>query len=160
MKRTSLRQRLIIVLLATACLLVWGPAAIAGNLVNTGYFGSTAIKGYDAVAYFTEGKPVKGSKTFTHPWREATWRFSSAENRDRFAADPEKYAPQYGGWCAYAMAEGSKVKIDPKAWDIVENKLYLNYSLAIQKKWQAEREQRIRNADSHWMKIVSGAGNK
>jgi hypothetical protein len=157
MKHTALVQRLSVALVVVFLSVPWGQAAFAAKLVNTGTFGSTAIKGYDPVSYFIEGKPAKGSKTFTHQWNGAAWRFSSAGNRDLFAATPEKYAPQYGGWCAYAMAEGKKVKIDPRAWDIVDGKLYLNYSLSIQKKWLADRDQKIIKADAHWMKITADA---
>ena len=85
-----------------------------------------AIRGYDPVAYFTQGKPVKGSREYTHQWNGATWRFASAQNRERFAAAPAKYAPQYGGYCAYGVASGYAVKIEPDAWSVVDGKLYLN----------------------------------
>ncbi len=92
---------------------------------------SVAIKGYDAVAYFRQGAPVKGSPAFKQQWMGATWLFSSAEIRDLFAADPDKYAPRYGGYCAYAVSEGHTASIDPEAWKIVDGKLYLNYSKGI-----------------------------
>lgn len=157
MKRTALIPGLTIVLLAAVLALVWVPATTAGKLVNTGTFGTTAIKGYDPVSYFTEGKPVKGSKAFTHEYKGATWRFSSAEHRDLFAATPAKYEPQYGGWCAYAMADGKKVKIDPKAWQIYDGKLYLNYNIKIQNIWLSERAERIAAADAKWEKLVADA---
>jgi YHS domain-containing protein len=113
-----------------------------------------AIRGYDPVAYFTQGAPVKGSKEFTHRWNGATWRFASAENRDRFAAAPEKYAPQYGGYCAYGVASGYAVKIEPDAWSVVDGKLYLNYDRSVQKSWQSDVPGYIRKADAHWPKVL------
>ena len=93
--------------LSLAALLLLGGLAYAADPINKTWFGSLAIDGYDAVAYFTEGKPVKGSSEHEFGWRDATWRFSSPANKDRFVADPERYAPQYGGYCAYAVANGT-----------------------------------------------------
>jgi YHS domain-containing protein len=102
--------------------------AAAGEVVNTGYFGDVAIKGYDPVAYFTQQKAVEGSAEFSHRWLGAEWHFASAENRDLFIADPVKYAPQYGGYCADGVSFGTiTTNIDPEAWRIIEGKLYLSY---------------------------------
>ncbi len=109
-----------------------------------------AIHGYDPVAYFTEGRPVPGDAQFTHPYQGATWRFASSANRDRFAADPQKYAPQYGGYCAYAVAKGSTASTDPEAWSIVDDKLYLNYSSGVQKLWSRDIAGNISKADANW----------
>ena len=87
-----------------------------------------AIRGYDTVAYFTQGKPVEGTEKFSTEWEGATWRFSSQENLELFTTDPEKYAPQYGGYCAYGVAQDSLVKIEPDQWTIYDDKLYLNYN--------------------------------
>lgn len=114
-----------------------------------------AIKGYDPVAYFTEGKPVKGDKQFTHTWNDARWLFSSEQNRDRFALNPEQYAPQYGGYCAWAVSQGYTASIDPDAWSIVDNKLYLNYSKGMQRKWEDDIPGHIASADNNWPKILS-----
>jgi hypothetical protein len=102
----------------------------AEEKVNTGYFGNTAIKGYDPVAYFTQSKPVKGSKEYRMKWLGAYWQFSSAVHMKLFSENPHRYAPQYGGHCATGMAisGGLTRDIDPEAWAIVDNKLYLNYS--------------------------------
>jgi hypothetical protein len=113
-----------------------------------------AIRGYDPVAYFTQGQPVKGSERFTHRWKDATWRFASAENRDRFAAAPEKYAPQYGGYCAFGVASGYAVSIDPAAWSVVDDKLYLNYSPGVQADWKRDVPGYIRKADANWPKVL------
>lgn len=113
-----------------------------------------AIRGYDPVAYFTQGAPVKGSKELTHRWNGASWRFASAQNRDRFAAAPEKYAPQYGGYCAYGVAGGYAVKIEPDAWSVVDGKLYLNYDRSVQASWKSDIPGYIRKADTNWPKVL------
>lgn len=111
-----------------AVLLAVAGAALAEEPVNTGYFGDVAIKGYDPVAYFTENKAVEGSAEFTYRWLGATWHFASAEHRDRFMKEPTRYAPQYGGYCADGVSFGTvTTNIDPKAWRIIEDKLYLSY---------------------------------
>ncbi len=112
-----------------------------------------AIEGYDPVAYFTEGEAVRGDEQFQFEWSGATWYFASEGNRSLFREDPEKYAPQYGGYCAYAMADGKKVKVDPEAWTIADGKLYLNYSRRIQDKWQGDRDAYISQANQHWSKM-------
>ena len=116
--------------------------------------GGAAIRGYDPVAYFTEGKPVKGKTEFTHQWKGATWRFASAANRERFAAAPEKYAPQYGGYCAYGVASGYTVKTEPDAWSVVEGKLYLNYDRNVQASWVKDIPGYIRKADANWPRAL------
>jgi YHS domain-containing protein len=97
---------------------------------------------------------VKGSPELTHQWKGATWRFASAENRERFAAAPEKYAPQYGGYCAYGVASGYAVKIEPDAWSVVDGKLYLNYDRSVQKSWQSDVPGYIRKADVNWPRVL------
>jgi YHS domain-containing protein len=116
-----------------------------------------AIKGYDPVAYFTDGGPVKGKKEFQYEWRGAKWQFASAGHRDLFKADPGKYAPQYGGYCAYAVSQGKTADIDPDAWDIVNGKLYLNLSKDVQKIWSKDIPGYIKKADRNWPHIL---GNK
>jgi YHS domain-containing protein len=112
-----------------------------------------ALSGYDPVAYFTAGVPTPGSSEFTADWMGATWRFANAANRDAFRADPERYAPQYGGYCAWAVSNGKTASSDPEAWKIVGGKLYLNYSRAVQQKWQADVPGNIRRADGHWPEL-------
>ena len=109
-----------------------------------------AIKGYDPVAYFTQSRPVKGSPAFTYQWMNSTWWFASAEDRDEFATNPEKYAPQYGGYCAYGVSQGHTAPIDPEAWTIVEGKLYLNYSKGVKKTWSEAIPQHIEEANRNW----------
>ena len=113
-----------------------------------------AIKGYDPVAYFVQGKPAKGRKELSYTWNQATWFFSSSQNQEAFISDPEKYAPQYGGYCAYAMASGDLVDIDPLAWKIHEGKLYLNFSPKVHKKWEKRMEDYIKKADLNWPGVL------
>ena len=115
-----------------------------------------AIKGHDPVAYFTQGGPAKGRGAHSHEWMGATWYFANAENKELFAADPDKYAPQYGGYCAYAVSQGYTAAIDPDAWKIVDDKLYLNFSLKVQKIWEEDIPGYIAKADINWPKILSG----
>lgn len=112
-----------------------------------------AIRGYDPVAYFTDGKPVKGNEKLTLTWNNATWNFSSQKNLDLFKANPEKYAPQYGGYCAYGLSRGYKAKTVAEAWTIDNGKLYLNYSLGVREDWDKERQERILKANNYWPKI-------
>ena len=112
-----------------------------------------AIKGYDTVAYFKAGKAMKGNKSFTFQWHDMTWCFTTKENRDLFAAVPEKYAPQYDGYCAWAMTEARKAITDPEVWKIVNGKLYLNCSKAAYEKWSRDIPGNIKKADENWPKL-------
>ena len=112
-----------------------------------------AIKGYDTVAYFNSGKALKGNGSFTFKWHGMTWYFSSKENRDLFAASPEKYAPQYDGYCAWAMTEARKAITDPEVWKIVDGKLYLNCSREAYGKWSRDIPGNIKKADANWLKF-------
>ncbi len=116
-----------------------------------------AIRGADPVAYFTEGAAVTGSPEFTYDWGDATWQFASAENRDLFAANPKQYAPQYGGFCAWAVSQGYTASIDPNAWRIVEGRLYLNYSPGVQQRWERDIPGNISSADANWPGVLSGS---
>ncbi len=114
-----------------------------------------AVHGYDVVTYFTDGKPVKGGTGITHQWNGATWLFASKEHRDAFAADPERFAPQYGGYCAKAVSEDQTADIDPEAWKIVDGKLYLNYSLKVRRLWEEDIPGRIKRADANWPGLLA-----
>ena len=111
------------------------------------------LNGYDTVAYFTENAAVKGSDEFTAKYNEATYQFSSAENRDLFEADPEKYAPKYGGFCAYALTFGKKVPVNGKAFEVVDDKLYVNKSKGVYNTWLEDRDENIAKADMEWPEI-------
>jgi YHS domain-containing protein len=118
--------------------------------VNTSLFGHLAVKGYDVVAYFTDGKPVEGSKSITAEHAGAVYRFASEEHRNLFLSDPDKYLPAYGGYCAWAVSQNSTAGIDPTAWKIVDGRLYLNYNEEVQKKWLADIPGFIAAADKNW----------
>ncbi|TDB05045.1 YHS domain-containing (seleno)protein [Halomonas marinisediminis] len=140
-----------------AAILMVGLAWSLGSMADGRIFtrDGLAIGGTDPVAYFTEGRPVAGSPEHQLEWHEATWQFASAEHRDRFQADPEAYAPQYGGWCAWAAARGEAASTVPEAWKIVDDKLYLNYSRFIQWRWERDIPGHIEAADSHWPNIFA-----
>jgi YHS domain-containing protein len=125
----------------------------AGEKVNKTSAG-LAIKGYDAVAYFEDGKPVKGTQAYQFQWKGATWRFSSAGHRETFAKNPDRYAPQYGGFCAYGVSERHKAPIDPEAWTIIDGKLYLNYDQQVREDWRKDTKVRIQKADQNWPKLA------
>lgn len=112
-----------------------------------------AIRGTDPVTYFTDGRPIAGRAEFTHAWQGVSWRFATAANRDAFTADPARYAPAYGGFCAWAVAEGYTAPIDPAAWRIVEGRLYLNYSRSIQRRWDRDIAGNIRRAEANWPRL-------
>jgi YHS domain-containing protein len=114
-----------------------------------------AIRGYDPVAYFTEGQPVEGNSAYQYEWNGAVWQFSSDENLTSFIANPEAFAPQYGGYCAKAMSEGNLASVDPTAWRIVDGKLYLNYSAAVQQQWVQDIPGNIALGDANWPEILA-----
>ncbi len=112
-----------------------------------------ALGGYDPVAYFEVGRPVRGNGYHTAEYRGATYLFASEDHQRKFKSNPEKYAPQYGGYCAYGVSVGKKFYSDPNRWKIVDGKLYLNLDKDIQKKWREDLHGNIAKADSNWMKI-------
>src|SRR5215471_10071783 len=109
-----------------------------------------AIRGYDAVAFFTEMKPVKGQEKLSYTWNGATWLFSSKKNLDLFKAAPEKYAPQYGGYCAYGTSQGKKAPTEVETWTVIDGKLYFNYNSKVQEMWSKDRPGYIKKADELW----------
>ncbi|MBP1727982.1 MAG: hypothetical protein H6Q56_355 [Deltaproteobacteria bacterium] len=136
-----------------AVLLLHGFGAIAAEMSPAA---DAAIKGYDTVAYFQSGKALKGNEAFTFQWHNLTWHFLTRENRDLFATSPEKYAPQYDGYCAWAMTEARKAVTDPEVWKIVNGKLYLNCSMAAYEKWSRDIPGNIKKADTNWLQLTSG----
>lgn len=143
--------------LAALALMAAAPA-MADGVVYTSR--GKAIRGYDPVAYFTEGKPVEGKSDFTVQWSGAAWRFASAANRDKFKAAPEKFAPQYGGYCAWAVSQGYTAPTAPEAWRIVGGKLYLNYSKGVQRQWEAGGPRKLIAAgDRNWPRLKAGLSN-
>lgn len=145
------RTFLLALLLAT---FASSPARAADEVFATA---DGAIRGFDAVAYHTQSRAVRGSAKFTHAWNGATWRFASKRNRDRFAADPDRYAPRYGGYCAYGTSQGYKVSTDPDAFAIVDGRLYLNYNKPVQLTWNTDRPGYIAIADRNWVDLEHGA---
>jgi len=121
--------------------------------VNSGPDG-IAIKGYDPVAYFTIGRPVKGTALYSYEWNGAKWLFLSREHLDLFTADPEMYAPKYGGYCAYAVSQGATADIDPDSWSIVDGRLYLNLNRDVQSLWSGDIKGYIEKADRNWPAVL------
>ncbi|WP_299842131.1 YHS domain-containing (seleno)protein [uncultured Roseovarius sp.] len=117
--------------------------------------GGVAINGYDAVAYFQEAAPVPGDAAYTVEWKGVIWQFSRAENRDAFAAAPDDFAPQYGGYCAYALSKGAIAKTSPDAWTVHGGKLYLNYDVSVRSIWQQDIPGNISLADENWPAVLS-----
>ena len=143
------------VYLAFLLLVPFSPAkAYTTDSINKNPAG-VALKGYDPVAYFTEGKPVKGLNDFTYEWMGAEWHFSSAANRELFIASPEKYAPQYGGYCAYAVSRGHTADISPNYWKVVAGRLYLNNGWLAERLWKLSIPENIEKANQNWPKILN-----
>lgn len=144
-----LSQSLILFVLASflvACSRSQPPVNVDAN--------GAAIKGYDPVAYFTAARPIQGKQEFAFEWHGAQWWFASQENRRLFMADPEKFSPQYGGYCAYAVSRGSTADIDPEAWSIENSKLYLNLNKKIQGIWTQDMAANIDKADRNWPAVL------
>lgn len=117
--------------------------------------GGIAIDGSDTVAYFDENGPVPGSPEFSVEWQGATWQFSNAENMAKFEADPEAFAPQYGGYCAFAVSKGYTASTVPEAWSIHDGKLYLNFSRGVRTRWALNKRANIEAADANWPGVLS-----
>lgn len=155
MNRVQRIRRAVLTALFITALLVPTGTALALDPVFSTYLGG-AIRGYDPVAYHTDGKPVAGKRAHRVEWKGATWSFASAENKALFEGDPEKYAPRYGGYCAWAVSQGYTASIDPDAWSIVDGKLYLNYSLGVRDQWSQDIPGNIAKGDVNWPKLLAG----
>jgi YHS domain-containing protein len=142
------------VLLAVSAAPLSDAALARSPEIYAGIVSATAVGGYDPVAYFTEGKPVEGRRDITHSWKGVTWRFVSEKNRDTFKANPEAYAPQYGGYCAWAVSQGYTAKGDPKHWKIVNGKLYLNYDARVQRNWEKDIPGHVAKAERNWPAVL------
>lgn len=132
---------------ATALALSTASIALADEIYATN---GVAINGYDAVAYFTDHKPVKGSDKFTATYKGTTFYFASAAHRDTFAGNPEHFAPQFGGYCAYGTADGHKAPTEPQAFTVVDDKLYLNYNDRVMQTWRTDIGGYIKKANANW----------
>jgi hypothetical protein len=109
-----------------------------------------ALRGYDPVAYFTAGRPVAGSETLTYSWQGTSWRFASEENRAAFIANPARYAPQFGGYCAYAVSQGTTADGDPHQWAVVDGQLFLNNNVLASALWNRDRTENIKAGQQNW----------
>ncbi|WP_431125456.1 YHS domain-containing (seleno)protein [Flagellimonas flava] len=126
------------------------PLSWGHKQVNQPMFSNEAINGYDPVAYFKENKAVPGNEAITYQWNHADWSFSSEENKALFAENPEKYAPQYGGFCAFAVSKGFTANSNPNTYEILDGKLYLFDSEDIKADWKANSEESLRKGDTNW----------
>lgn len=140
--------------LGLATLTVPAVALAAKAPIYTAPFSSVAVGGYDVVSFFS-GKPVKGNAQFQTNWKGATWQFANAADLTKFKANPAAYAPQYGGYCAWAAAQGRTAPGDPAFWRVVGGKLYLNYNADIQSKWLKDVPGFIKQADANWPAILN-----
>ncbi len=138
--------------IAGAAMLSISSAVFAGHDTGTDS-NDVILAGHDAVAYFTLGKPVVGSAQYTAVYNGAIYRFSSADNRDTFRTAPTRYAPQYGGYCAYGMSFGKKFEVNGKAWKIVDGKLYVNKDESVYQAWVKDVPGHISDADTQWPKV-------
>ena len=143
----------------TVCLLAIGAVAAAAWAVSQPSVnvsrGQLALGGYDAVAYFRGGRPVEGTARFEYRWNGTVWRFSTAANRDAFAKEPGSYAPEFGGYCAYAVSRGYTADGDPNVWQIVDGRLYLNYSKRAQKLWEEDVPGNIAKGRRNWPAVLT-----
>ncbi|AQG78294.1 YHS domain-containing (seleno)protein [Spirosoma montaniterrae] len=115
-----------------------------------------AIRGYDPVAYFTDGKPVPGDSSLSYRYQNATWYFASQQHLNAFKESPEKYVPQYGGYCAFGLSRGYKAPTEPDAWTVSDGKLYLNYNQKVRTEWDKDRAGNIQKANQNWPTIKNG----
>lgn len=122
--------------------------------IFTGYINGVAVGGYDAVSYFVDDMPRPGRKDLTLTHTGVTWRFANEANRELFQRDPNRYSPQYGGYCAYAVATGGTGEGDPKHWNVVDSKLYLNASQRVKGKWERDIPGYVKKADANWPGVL------
>ncbi|WP_159714397.1 YHS domain-containing (seleno)protein [Geminicoccus flavidas] len=137
---------------AVCAILLAAATAAAGERINKDA-DNLAIRGYDTVAYFTEGRPVRGKPEFAYVWQDARWQFASAEHRDLFAGEPDRYAPQFGGFCTGGVGLGRLAPIDPEAWVIVDGRLYLHYDRAGRDETVAHPDAQIAAATEQWKEL-------
>ena len=154
--RGAMLKLLLIVSLAGAGLpgASWTPAQAAPNqfAINVDA-GGNAVHGYDAVAYFTESKAMRGNAAYSHTWKGARWLFASARHRDLFAADPERYAPRIGGFCAVGAVNGRMAEVDPEQWLVIKGRLYLYLNAAVRKIALDDMEASAADAEAQWVKL-------
>lgn len=145
-------MKVFLVLLVLVAAITAACSKVESVALNTDTSGS-ALRGYDAVAYFAVDNAVKGDPKYEYVWNGAKWFFSSEENMKKFQADPEAYAPQFGGYCSYAVSEGYTADGDPEAWKVVDGKLYLNYNQEVKETWEKKQAERIEMGRRHWQEF-------
>ena len=150
-----MRQLLIAIALAASALAVATPAHADQAPVYTGLLSRVAVGGYDPVAYFTDGRPVRGVEQFRITHQGYEYRFANAEHLAAFRANPARYTPQYGGYCAWSVSQGYTAAGNPQNWRIVDGRLYLNYNDEIQQRWEQDIPTRIREANANWPRVLS-----
>ncbi len=148
-----MKLRTFLQLSVAAVSLSFSALSLAADIDMNADANDVAIKGYDTVSYFTASTPVLGTSDYTATYKNAIYQFASAENRDLFKADPAKYAPQYGGFCAFGVTMDRKFDTDPTAYKIVDNKLYLNLNAKVQQRWLSDTNTFINTADTTWVSI-------
>lgn len=149
-------------IIGVVALAMLGFGAFQGYLYSIHYYtedpvfqtANGALDGYDAVSYFTEGGPTAGKPEHSLEWSGARWQFASAENLALFRASPERYAPQFGGYCAFAVGSGYTAKSDPQAWHVENGKLYLNFDSSVREQWMTRRAELIAAAQTHWPQVL------
>lgn len=131
------------------------PALADERPVYTAPFSNVGVGGYDVVAYFTDGRPMRGTTQFRTTHQSIEYRFASAEHLAAFQANPARYLPQYGGYCAWAVSQGYTASANPNNWRVVDDKLYLNYNTEIQRRWEGNIAGHIRAANANWPRVLS-----
>jgi YHS domain-containing protein len=149
-------KRMLSIVIGAAALLAasTGAASARSAEIYTGLFSSLGAGGYDVVAYFKDGKAVRGKAEFATQYKDATWRFASKADLDQFRTNPSAYAPQYGGYCAWAVAHGYTASGDPEVWRVVKGKLYLNYDRDVQMQWEKDIPGYIVSGDRNWPSVL------
>ncbi len=151
-----MRNLILALALATSSLALTAQPALADQApIYTGLLSRVAVSGYDPVAYFTDNRPVRGTTQFRTTYQGYEYRFASAEHLAAFQANPTRYLPQYGGYCAWAIAQGYTASGNPNNWRIVDGKLYLNYNDEIQQRWERDIPGFIRSANGNWPSVLS-----
>ena len=147
-----------LMLMALGVILCLSGTALAGDLVNVSGESHIAVSGYDTVAFFTDSKPVNGSPFITADYKGATYFFATEEHKKMFADNPEKYVPQYGGYCAYGVGLNKLFPVDISTWQVRNEKLYLNLNHSVLKKFNADFPGNVAKADKHWPGLVDKYG--
>ncbi len=146
--------------IALSVAMVFAGVAMAADKDMNADANDVAISGYDTVAYFNKNMPVQGNDKFTAVYKNTIYKFSSAQNRDAFRANPEKFAPQFGGYCAMGVAMEKKLDVDPMAWRVVDGKLYLNLNIEVQTKWASDIPGHLKTAQQNWPEIKDKAATE